>query len=825
VITLSLLLWAFATQATAQVTCIPVFVNEYKGTGSIQVHAVKSLPDGTFLVAGRGIRGTAATYDGYISKHNADGTPIWEFLIGGTDDDNFTGITLLSDGGALLYGSTKSFGHPEEKAWLVRIDAAGAVLWSGQGGSAPTGANRLKYIMLSPDGDIVGTLNINDSSAASDPIVFKLGLDGTLRWAHRFDNGGDDSFTSLAISGDTLFAGGYYSAGGTKHAVITELRIADGSTLNSRNIYRGAPTYQEEIAGLEIYNNAISYGLNLNAGSNPSNGTNGIVLIQTDLANAPIQVSFAKETGGSLLKVIRAKDSGFYVLRTDNGTTGAPALNKINPSGTPGFGLALAPGSVNSNFQAFDTTPDDGCIAVGQYDVNPGDLIRMVKVTARGQSGSCNLSQQIMDIAKDAYQEQPFSWAAEPPVDQPDGAVETPAAITDPLTTVNSCTGLVSSVIIPAVNLGPDTVVCRDASVILHAAGGYATYLWNDNSTAADLPVALPGKYYVTATDQCGNANSDTVLVTDAGAGFHLTGDTVRCNKGVVPLQATNGYSNYQWSPAYNLQAQGNQAWVTPDVTTRYFVTAERRPGCTVGDSLLVTALTSPDIHLGSDTSLCRGDSLLLDASPSFDSYRWSTGATTQQIVVHTPGTYSLSAVYHNGCTSRDTIQLISLFDPQPKLNKDPVLCTGITRILDPGGQFTSYLWNDGSTGNTLQVTGPGNYWVKVTDQHGCSAYDSTRINQQACPLGFHVPSAFTPNADGHNDLFKPILYGNIKSLYFVVYGRWGEKVFETQTPNQGWDGTVHGVPAVAGVYVWYCRYQLEGQPAGANKGTVVLVR
>lgn len=825
VIALYLILSTFAIPAVAQITCIPVFVSEYKGTGSIQVHAVRSLPDGTFLVAGQGIQGMATTYDGYISKHNADGTPIWEYLIGGTDDDNFSGITLLSDGGALLYGSTKSFGHPEEKAWLARIDAGGTVLWSGQGGSAPTGTNRLKYIMLSPDGDIIGTLNINDSSATSDPIVFKLGLDGTLRWAHRFDNGGDDSFTSLAISGDTLFAGGYYSAGGTKHAVITELRIADGSTLNSRNIYRGDPSNQGEIAGLEIYNNTVSYGLYINQDASPSGGANGIVLIQTDLAGGRIQASFAKEADGSFLKAIRSKDSGFYVLRTDNGASGAPALNKINRSGTFGFGLALAPGSINSNFQAFDTTPDGGCITVGQYDANSRDIIRMVKVTARGESGSCNLSQQIMDVGTDGYQERPFTWATEPPVDKPDGAVETPATVTAPLTKVSSCTGSVSATIIPAIDLGPDTVVCRDASVILHAVSGYATYLWSDNSTAADLQVSLPGKYYITATDQCGNINSDTVLVTDASAGFHLTGDTVRCNKEVVPLQATNGYSNYQWSPAYNLRAQGNQAWVTPNVSTRYTVTAERRPGCTVGDSLLVTALTSPDIHFGGDTSLCMGDSLLLDGPPSFDSYQWSTGETTQQIAVHTPGTYSLSAVYHNGCTSRDTIQLISLFDPQPQLNKDPALCTGTTRILDPGDQFAGYLWNDGSTGNTLQITAPGDYWVKVTDQHGCVAYDSIRIHQQACPLGFHVPHAFTPNADGHNDLFKPIVYGNIKSLYFAVYGRWGEKIFETQIPNQGWDGTVHGAPAPAGVYVWYCRYQLEGQPAGSDKGTVVLVR
>jgi gliding motility-associated-like protein len=87
------------------------------------------------------------------------------------------------------------------------------------------------------------------------------------------------------------------------------------------------------------------------------------------------------------------------------------------------------------------------------------------------------------------------------------------------------------------------------------------------------------------------------------------------------------------------------------------------------------------------------------------------------------------------------------------------------------------------------------------------------------------VPTAFTPNGDGLNDLFKPILSGNITRFNFSIYNRWGEKVFETQSPGQGWTGKLNGVPVANGVFIWYCQYQLAGQAAKIKKGTVMLIR
>ncbi len=185
--------------AVTQVTCVPVFTNEYNSGDKIEPAAIRSLPDGNLLVAGRGTSNPGDPYDGMVMKLSANGAIIWSFRIGGTADDAFTGLTELNDGSFLLFGVTASYGYPEGKSWLVHIDAMGTLLWSRQLGSATVGADRMKAVKQFADGDLIGTMNINDSSAASDPVVFKIGLNGTLRWAQRFDNGDNDSFTSLVI--------------------------------------------------------------------------------------------------------------------------------------------------------------------------------------------------------------------------------------------------------------------------------------------------------------------------------------------------------------------------------------------------------------------------------------------------------------------------------------------------------------------------------------------------------------------------------------------------------------------------------------------------
>jgi gliding motility-associated-like protein len=90
---------------------------------------------------------------------------------------------------------------------------------------------------------------------------------------------------------------------------------------------------------------------------------------------------------------------------------------------------------------------------------------------------------------------------------------------------------------------------------------------------------------------------------------------------------------------------------------------------------------------------------------------------------------------------------------------------------------------------------------------------------------GFYIPTAFTPNNDGTNDLFRPMLFGNVIKYNFIVYNRWGQIVFQTSDLNKAWDGNYKKLQQESDVYIWTCSYQFEGEQIKTEQGTVTVIR
>src|SRR5262249_19391599 len=132
-------------------------------------------------------------------------------------------------------------------------------------------------------------------------------------------------------------------------------------------------------------------------------------------------------------------------------------------------------------------------------------------------------------------------------------------------------------------------------------------------------------------------------------------------------------------------------------------------------------------IHLGNDTGICIKTSLPLDAGPGFISYDWSTGETTQQIMVQTAGEYRVTAAYNPSCISRDTLKL-EIYDPKVNIGRDTSLCRNDTYTFQPNAVFNSYLWQDGSTGDSFTADQAGEYWLQVEDNHHCYVRDTAEI-------------------------------------------------------------------------------------------------
>ncbi len=214
----------------------------------------------------------------------------------------------------------------------------------------------------------------------------------------------------------------------------------------------------------------------------------------------------------------------------------------------------------------------------------------------------------------------------------------------------------------------------------------------------------------------------------------------------------------------------------------------------------------------------------------------------TSRVVVHFSapvplGNYTVSAQYGtNGSTLLDLCNTpIGLpaslpFVVPPKvannyLPPDTTKCNYSTIPVSSKREFDQYLWSTGQTTSSIAVINPGIYTLQVIDSNGCVGTDSTTIKDSTCPQYVYLPSAFSPNNDGRNDLFRPVFAGAASTFRFSVYDRWGRQLFETSSPSGGWDGTTGGRQQPAGVYVWVCVYKLFGEQERMQRGTVMLIR
>lgn len=304
----------FVQFASAQTICDSVFMKEYSTSGNLQPATIKNLSTKEILIAGRGTITPTGPSQSMLVKLSQSGSILWSILIGGNNDDQFNGIVELSDGSYIVYGTTKSFGYQQGKILLTHISTNGNILWSRQLGDSPTSNDRIKAMIQYSDGDIVGTFNSNDSTIQSDPIVFKMRIDGTIRWATKFDNMGEESFTTIAFESNKIYVGGFYTDVKRK-CVLSTLNSIDGAIISSQNLYHSDSTFNQELTNLEIFNNKISYGIWLRKVVN-SFAINKMLLLQSDLAgNKTFQTIMENGEDSGSIYLKRTPDQGFYILR------------------------------------------------------------------------------------------------------------------------------------------------------------------------------------------------------------------------------------------------------------------------------------------------------------------------------------------------------------------------------------------------------------------------------------------------------------------------------------------------------------------------------
>jgi len=244
--------------------------------------------------------------------------------------------------------------------------------------------------------------------------------------------------------------------------------------------------------------------------------------------------------------------------------------------------------------------------------------------------------------------------------------------------------------------------------------------------------------------------------------------------------------------------------------------------GCLDTITRLVTVHPLPVFNLGPDTAICEGESLYYNfSSNNSPTYTWTpdngikNNGTNMPIVSPDTGitTYYVRAIDANGCEYRDTIFIVVHPVPLVDAGPDSTIDKGAWVILQGqgSGNRITIEWSPEDSLDNITILNPQTvplfytttFYLRVTDQVGCIIrIDSVTIYVRLDPI-IEIPTAFTPNGDEKNEIFKLFYYDIEKLVYFRIFNRWGEKIFETTNLEEGWDGTYKGKPQEVGSYVY----------------------
>ena len=326
------------------------------------------------------------------------------------------------------------------------------------------------------------------------------------------------------------------------------------------------------------------------------------------------------------------------------------------------------------------------------------------------------------------------------------------------------------------------------------------------------VPTAGIVTYHITPENgSCIGTAVDFLVTVNTGVPVNVSisasGNTI-CTGDPVTLTAIP--SNGGMHPAFKWFINGNGAGADTSVYTYIpgdgdHVICNLTSGlqCVINreasDSIVIRTISPLKII---DTTLCYG-------TPYFAQGEWRT----------TGGTFHDTLVPAVSCIRFIETHLSYKPSIPVNLGNDTLLC-GNTITLNAFVNGGTYLWQDGSTGSKYIVTQPGEYWVMVSYE-GCVNSDSISVGE--CALTVSFPTAFTPNGDGLNDIFRPIGTG-IEKFSMQIFNRWGIVIFETSSPETGWDGTYKGSLCPEETYVFKASYQINGE-ANQVTGTITLQR
>lgn len=688
----------------------------------------------------------------------------------------------------------------------------------------------------------------------------------------RWDFGNTSIATDTSSKQDPLYT---YTTPGTYHVrfqvantkgcmdtLYADVVIADNPALNVTphdTIYCGLDTLQLTATGTGSFTWSPSTKINnINIATPlvyPSTTTKYIVTlnkggcISTDTSTLQPQNNLTAVITSSANQIC-AEDTLTLTGSTDHTLVGwqwAP----VNSLSSPETQVTKAFPATTTKY-TLTTTWGNHCVAVAAKTIN---VIALAVPVIAADVPFCKGegTEQLMASGGSNYQWTPTTYLTDADIANP---VASPPVTTQYTVSagVTGCTKRkVATVIVgvrplPALSLTDDTLICSIDTLKLTATGN-GSFAWSPDYSISSLTSAtplvspdVPTEYHTRLTDGFGCYTDDSVFVdvrlfiaVDAG------NDTTICQTDSIILHPISDALQYLWSPTVYLNNPSLKNPVATPLSTQTYHVIANLGKCQAQDNITIKVVPYPHANAGNDTSICKGFSVQLQGSGG-NIYTWSPGAFLSATNIADPvsispaGTiaYKLTVMDTLGCPklSSDTV-LIKVF-ADPVINAGP-RDTSVVRgeplqLIATGGD--SYYWSPSTWLSDSSIADPVanpqnniQYILYGQTTAGCKGIDTIDIKLYDVIPGLYVPSAFTPNGDGINDTFKPILLGMKQLAYFRIYNRYGELVYSTSVIGNGWDGTFKGQPQNTANFVWMAEgIDYKGETI-KRQGNVLLIR
>ncbi len=711
-------------------------------------------------------------------------------------------------------------------------------------------------------------------SARQEGIVFKLNTDmSNLLWCSYFGGTKDDAIYSVDVdaSGNAYIAGGTNSndintsstafdptyQGGSADGFVAKIS-SDGTNILASSYY-GSPAYDQiyfvrvdESDSIFITGQTKASGSTLifNAAYNHPNSGQFIAKLSNDLTQLEWSTVFGTGSGKPNISITAfAVDNSDKIFLSGwgrdwnftEGTTGmeyTPGAYQEQTDGQDFYIMIMTDDAACLKYATFfGEIHYAGCSNSGRDHVDGGtsrfDKRGYIYQAACASCGGCQHFPTYPD---------PGAWSNSNNASNCNNAVfkfELDSPL--PLSDLHTCNG-------ESAHLGfssSDTTASYD---------WYPANLVDDAAILNPIPVATVETEYMLVIHN--NFCVDTIYQTyfPHFLEMNLIDSVDICDYDTIALAPVISLDTgtVQWSLSpdlTNIINIGDTLFASPDSTTMYYCIVSNEY-CSVLDSVLVV-VHNVSINAIADFVICYGDSMELNAISNYPgqniTYSWQpsdlilSGQNTANpfIYINQPTMFYVDAFNSFGCSDEDSLEVsISPFS----LTVDEIIIEESDTIFESQSvvisaqtsDSLSYAWFpqqglDNTNLSTVVASPNESTWynVIVSDEYGCQRLDSIFIYLEDiyCNEDYvFVPSAFSPNGDNYND----VLYVQSRmtdDIYFVVFNRWGEKVFETHDISVGWDGVYKGEKQHPGVFVYYLKAVCWNRTVFEKRGNVTLLK